>query len=185
MAVRKVAVFVLAVSSFLCSCASSDVKEPQFALTSPIMPKHVDIKVKQQYIKDTRHVLTLFHKVTLDTKIYHPQFNFQELSIEIDKYINTFVEPMLTDSDLYSSVETKVELAKLYLVIIALYLDIGDKWQAREYLESFHNRYEKDKHLYDMSVNSMDIGYFTLGEGIRELEKRLFRTKSSSVGPRN
>ena len=88
---------------------------------------------------------------------------------------------MLTDSDLYSSVETKVELAKLYLVIISLYLDIGDKWRAREYLESFHSRYEKDKHLYDMSVNSMGIGYFTLGEGIRDLEKRLFRAQSVSV----
>ena len=45
--------------------------------------------------------------------------------------------------------------------------------QAREYLQLFHQRYGNYKDFSDLTINSMDIGYSTLGEGIKELEERV------------
>ena len=179
MIINKVTIFILILSTFFISCASRNVQERDFIFSSPVMPRNIDIKTKQKYIKHIGHVLTIFNKVVSNTKNYHPNSNYQDLTYELDRYVNIYVSPILTDHSLDSDLETKLEIAKLYLVIISLYHDIGDNWQAGEYLKLFHSRYENDKHMFDMTLNPMDIGYPTVGEGVRELEKKVYRARRS------
>ena len=180
MMVKRIAIVIVALSCFLSGCASDTVQEPVFAIPSPILPSYVDIEAKQKYVQNIKYTLILYRRVILDIKNYHQQFRLEELATEADKYIDMYVSTMLTDSDLGNDVETKVEIAKLYLLVTSIYLEVGYKRQAREYLKSFRNRYENDKHLLDLTLNSMDIGYSTLGEGISELEERVDRVERSS-----
>ena len=180
MMVKRIAIVIVALFCFLSGCAPKTVQEPVFAIPSPILPSYVDIEAKQKYVQNIKYTLTLYRRVILDIKTYHQKFRLEELATEADKYINKYVSTMLTDSDLGNDVENNVEIAKLYLLVASIYVDVGYKKQAREYLRLFRNRYDNDEHLLDLTLNSMDIGYPTLGEGMRELQERVDRVERSS-----
>jgi hypothetical protein len=99
----------------------------------------------------------------------------------LDEYISTYVEPILSDYDLSKSTETSAEIAKLYLVITSLYYKIDDKKQARKYIKLFQRRYGENKDVFDLTLNSTDIGYSTLGEGMSELEAMVYYRERSSI----
>jgi hypothetical protein len=83
-----------------------------------------------------------------------------------------FVNPILNDTYEDDNIQTNVLVAKLHFVVISLYFNIDNQKQAKEYLQLFHQRYGNYKEFSDLTINSMDIGYSTLGEGIKELEQR-------------
>jgi hypothetical protein len=117
----------------------------------------------------------------LDIKNYHDRNNYKELAKEIDKYVNVYVKSILLDSELNGSIDTRLEIAKIHLFVISMYLDIGYDDRAWEYLKLFHALYESDKYLLDMTLNSRDVGYPTLGTEMRLLEERALRNGHNFV----
>ena len=165
---------ILILFCFIFGCASKTVvHEPPHALPWNIMPTKVDVKVKQKHIEDITRMLVSYHSVLSNTKMYHPESNLDDLSIEVNKYIYMFVNPILNDTYEDDSIEINVLVAKLHFVVISLYFNIDNKKQVREYLQLFHQRYGNYKDFSDLTINSMDIGYSTLGEGIKEFEQRV------------
>jgi hypothetical protein len=159
---------------FLFACASETVvHEPPHVLPWKILPTKVDEKVQHKYIQDITRMLISYHRVLSNTKNYHPESNLDDLSIEINKYISMFVNPLLNDVYEDDNIEINLSLAKLHFVVISLYSNIDNQKQAREYLQLFHQRYNNYKKLSDLTINSMDIGYSTFGEGLKELEERV------------
>ena len=137
------------------------------------MPTKVDVKVKHKYIQDITRMLISYQSVLSNTKTYHPESNLDDLSIEVDKYIYMFVNPILNDAYEDDNMEINVLVIKLHFVVISLYFNIDNQKQAREYLQLFHQRYGNYKDFSDLTINSMEIGYSTLGERIKELEERV------------
>ena len=175
MIVKRIAVVVVMLSCFHFGCASNSGQKAEFYPSGPVIPKYVDVKAKQEYLQNVKKSLKLYNQIILDIKYYHGRNNFDELAKEIDEYVNIFVKNILLDSELTSKIDVKVEIAKIHLLVISMYLDIGYNKQALKYLELFHDRYDNDKYLLDLTLNSKDIGYPTLGKGMRELEERALR----------
>lgn len=172
MTVRSSAIIILTLSCFYFGCASSTVPEGDFTPPGPAIPEYVDIKVKQQYLENVKESLKLYKQVILDLKYYHDIYSFEELAKEIDKYVNIYVKSAISDAELNRSIDTKVEVAKVYLLVISVYLDIGYNEQAWEYLDLFRDRFNREKYLLDLTFDPQDIGYPTLGMGMRILEEK-------------
>ena len=174
MIVKRFASIILILFYFVSGCASEPVvHEPPHALPWKIMPTKGDFQVKQKHIQDITRMLVSYHSVLLNTKTYHPESNQDDLSIEVNKYIYMYVNPILNDTYENDNVEINVLVAKLHFVVISLYFNIDNKKQVREYLQLFHQRYGNYKDFSDLTLDSNDIGYSTLGEGIKELEQRV------------
>jgi len=174
MIVKRFASIILILFSFIFGCASKTVvHESPHPLPWKIIPTKVDVKVKHKYIQDITRMLISYHGVLSNTKTYHPESNLDDLSIEVDKYIYMFVNPILNDTYEDDNMEMNVLVVKLHFVVISLYFNIDNKKQVREYLQLFHQRYGNYKDFSDLTLDSTDIGYSTLGEGIKELEQRV------------
>ena len=156
-------------------CVSNTGPETGLMTSGPVIPKYMDIKVKQEYVKNVKASLKLYNRVILDIKYYHGKNNYKELAKEIDQYVKIYVKTILLDSELNGSMDTRVEIAKIHLFVISMYLDMGYDDRAWEYLESFHAHYDSDRYLLDLTLNSGEIDYPTLGTGMRLLEERALR----------
>ncbi len=174
MIVKTIVIVVGILSFFYFGCASNTGLEEELLSSGSVISIDVDDKVKLQYLQNIKNSLKLYQQVILDLKYYHPRYNFKELASEIDKYVDTYVDAILLASDSVSSIDIEVEIAKIHLLVTSIYFDIGYNIQTLKYLELFHDRYHSDAYLLEKALDPRDIGYYSLGEGMRILEKRVF-----------
>lgn len=172
---KTIAAVIVTLSCLYFGCVSNTGQIAELTTSGPVIPKYIDIKTKQEYVQHVKASLKLYNQVILDIKKYHDRRNYKELAKEIDEYVTTYVKSILLDSELNGSIDTRVEIAKIHLFVISLYLDIDYYDQANEYLGLFQTLYDNDNYLLDMTLNSRDIGYSTLGAGMRLLEERILR----------
>jgi hypothetical protein len=175
MALKIIAATIATLSFLHLGCASDLGQEFDITTSGPVIPKHIDIKAKQKYVQTVKTSLKLYNQVILDIKNYHGRHNYKELAEEIDKYVNIYVKGILLDSELNGNLDTRVEIAKIHLFVVSMYLDIDYYDRAWEYLKLFHTQYDSDNYLLDMTLNSRDIDYPNLGTGMRTLEARAIR----------
>jgi hypothetical protein len=164
-------------------CTSQEIiYSPTYTLPKQIIPTNVNVQAKQENMHDIKYTLILYNKLIDNIKVYHPKANINTFANELDEYISIYVEPILSDYDLSKSNETSaeiarlylvIEIARLYLVITSLYYKINDKKQARKYIKLFQRRYGENKDIFDLTMNSTDIGYSTLGEGMSKLQEKV------------
>lgn len=174
MNIKRFACVILAIPYLFSACASETVvNEPSYPPPWQIMPTDVDSKIRQEYMQKIEDQLILFHRVILDAKTYHPKSKFDGLTKEVHKYIHLFVNPIFTDTNQDKNIEDDVVIAKLYFLVILIYSNIDSEKQARKYLELFHERYDNQKNISELPLNYININYHTLGEGIKELEKKV------------
>ena len=163
-------------------CSSKEiVYEPTYALPKQTIPANIDIKAKRKHMYNLQHTLLLYNVLIDNIKYYHPKSNLDSLASELDKYINTYVEPLLIDYDLTKNNETSVEIAKFYLILASIYYKLDENKQVRKYINLFHTRYGENKDYFDLTLNSTNLGYSTLGDGMRELAEKVdYRNRSST-----
>ena len=178
MIAKKIASVVMALSFFYFGCAANTGMEEKLTSPGPVISIDVDNKAKLKYLQNIKNSIKSYNRVILDIKYYH-RYNFKELAKEIEKYVETYVRDILLEPESNSSIETRVEIAQIHLLVTSLYLDIGYNINALTYLESFHDRYHNDASLLEKTLDPRDIGYSILGQGMRILEKRA----SSEVMP--
>ena len=175
MTIKIIAMVILALSCFHYGCASDNGLDKELSSSGSFLSINIDHKAKLDYLQNVKNSLKLYNQIILDLKYYHNRYHFRELAEEIDKYVETYVNDILLDSESNSSIDIKVEIAKIHLLVTALYFDIGYNIQALKYLELFHDRYHNDKYLLEKTLNPDDIGYSSLGQGMSILEERARR----------
>jgi len=174
MKIEKFSYKVIILFLLLFGCTSQEiVYSPTYALPKQIIPTNLDVQAKRENMRALKQTLIMYNKLIENIKLYHPKANLDAFANELDGYIRTYVKPVLGDYDLSKSTETSAEIAKLYLVISSLYYKIDNKKQTRKYIKLFQRRYGDNKDLFDLTLNSIDMGYSTLGEGIRDLEEKV------------
>lgn len=170
MQIQKFSCTIMTLLFLLFGCTSREiVYAPTYALPKQIIPTNMDIQAKRKNMRDVKHTLLLYNKLIDNIKIYHPKSNLNSFADELHEYIATYVKPVLSDYDLSKSTETSAEIAKMYLIITSLYFKTDDEKHARKYIKLFQRRYGDNKDFFDLTLNSTDIGYSTLGEGMTEL----------------
>ncbi len=182
MHIQKVSFKIITCLFLLLGCTSQEiVYSPTYTLPKQMIPTNLDIHAKRENMRDLKHTLILYNKLIDNIKIYHRKDNINIFTDELDNYIKTYVNPVLNDYDLSKNTETSSEIAKFYIIITSLYFKIDDKKQARKYISLFQKRYGENKDVFDLTLNSTDLGYSTLGEGMRELEEKVdYRRRSST-----
>jgi hypothetical protein len=175
MIINRIAIVIVTLSCFHFGCASNTGLEEGLSSSGPLISIDVDNKAKVEYLRNVRNSLKSYHQVILDLKHYHYRYNFKDFAKEIDKYVETYVNDVLVDSDSNSGIDIKLEIAKIHLLVTSMYFDIGYNIKAVKYLQSFHDRYHSDTYLLEKTLNPRDIGYSTLGQGMRILEERALR----------
>jgi hypothetical protein len=172
MVVKKIASLFMALPFFCFGCAADTGLQEELVSAGPVISIDVDNKTKLAYLQNVKNSIKSYDQIILDIKNYHRKTNFKELAEEIENYVDTHVNEILIETQSNSSVETQVEIAKIHLLVIRLYINIGHKIKSLEYLKLFNDHYGRDTYLLEKSLNPRDIGYSTLGQGIKILEER-------------
>ncbi len=139
---------------------------------SPIILTHADIDKKKVYISRIKDTLINFRTLARDTGKRKEDIYVKEIGREANSYVKIYVEPILNDPDAVGNLETKAEIAKLHLLSASLYFELAGYFQSKFYLERLVEQYEND-FLSGITINQMHIGYGTIAEGIKDLQKRI------------
>ena len=158
MMVKRLFIVFLTLTGLHVGCALQTGQEEVFSSSDPVTSIDVDIQAKREYLEHIKGSLKVYQNVILDVKYYHYRNNFKELAREIDQYVDTYVKNILIDSDLNSSLDIKLEVAKIHLLVTSIYLDINQRLKALEYLGWFRDRYHSDAALLGKALNPSDIG---------------------------
>lgn len=169
---KKNTAVVAAVMLIFLGCAAPTATEKELSFPGSVMSIDGQNKIKLEYIQNIKNSLKSYYQVILDIRYYHHQYNFNELATEIEKYIGTYIDEILQAPEKSTSLEARVEIAKIHLLVAALFFDMGYNNNALKYLESFHDHYHNDTYLLEKSIDPGDIGYSTLGQGFTLLQKR-------------
>ena len=145
----------------------------RISLPNPIILTCMDIKKKRGYISNAKETLKLFRLVVCDTRTREKTLSVHELGREAHKYMEMYVKPIINDSEAIENSETKIETATLHLLCAFLYFDIAGYNNVTQYLDLINTRYGKDSYLLSMRIDQKDIGFATLAQGVKELQKRL------------
>jgi hypothetical protein len=156
-------------------CTANSGIEQKLSPSGPVLSIDVDSEAKLAYLQNVKNSIKAFNQVVLDLRYYHRNVNFIELVEEIESYVENYVDEVLLDSEANSGIETRMEIGKLHLLVVQLYMDMGYRIKPVEYLEIFHKRYDRDAVLLEKSLDPDDIGYSTLGQGMRMLEERAYK----------
>jgi hypothetical protein len=140
---------------------------------NPIVLTRADIKKTKVYIHNAKETLKIFDLIVNDTNNRRKDLSIDELGREAHKYIEIYVKPLIYDYEGNNNSETKIEIAKLHLLSAFLYLDLGEVNQAMHYLGLIRTRYASDSYLLGMTIDQKDIGFNTLGEGIKDLMEKI------------
>lgn len=146
-----------------------------------------DIKKKKKYIRSTKKNLKLFALIADNAnKREEATGSRKELCREAKKYIEIYVKPILNDSEAIQHLETKLEIAKLHLLTVILYFDLALYNQAQDYLNLINRRYGNDLAFLGTTIDQTDIGFSTLAEGVKDLQKKiLLQTKGKNTKKSN
>lgn len=139
---------------------------------SPIVLTHADIDKKKVYISRAKETLINFRTMARDTGKRKDEVFIKEVGREANSYVKIYVEPILNDPDAIGNLETKAEIAKLHLLSASLYFELSGYFQSKFYLERLVEQYESD-FLSGITIDQMHIGYSTVAEGIKDLQKRI------------
>ena len=175
MRVKSFIIIWMALSCFQFGCAPDPKMEFELSSITPLVSIDVNEAAKLEYLHNVKNRLKDYHEVVVDIKYYHDRSNLKELAGMIDKYVETYIDDVLLNADSSGNIDIEIETAKIHLVVIALYFDIGYQIKAVQYLESFHDRYHADTYLLEKSLNPKDIGYSSLGQGMKVMEQRAHR----------
>jgi hypothetical protein len=176
---KKKAAVVAAIMLIFFGCAAHTATDKELSFPGSVMSLDGQDKTKLEYLQNVKNSVKSYYQVILDIRYYHHQYNFDELAMEIEKYAGTYIDDILVVPETNTSLEVRVEIAKIHLLVAALFFDMGYNNNALKYLESFHDHYHNDTYLLEKSIDPGDIGYSTLGQGFKSLEKRA----SSGVVP--
>jgi hypothetical protein len=181
----RFAILAVVFSCFQFGCAAPGPKpEEELSSAGSIIAIDVNDAAKLDYLQNVKNALKYYHRVVIDIKYYHNKSNFKELFEEIEKYVKTYVDKILFETDTSGNIDLKLETAKIHLVLTSLYFDIGYQMKAVKYLESFYERYHADTYLLEKTLNPRDIGFFSLGQGMKILEQIAHRKVQPEVhGP--
>ncbi len=139
---------------------------------SPIILTHADIDKKKVYISRAKETLMHFRTMARDTAMRKEEVFIKEVGREANSYVKIYIEPILNDPDAIGNLETKAEIAKLHLLSASLYFELAGYFQSKFYLERLVEQYEND-FLSGITIDQMHLGYGTVAEGIKDLQKRI------------
>ena len=139
----------------------------------PVVVAHMDLAQKKRYLQEVKASMRdMLNSVDDLTRRRKPQA-MSLVRARGDEYVAIYVEPILGDAVAGENLDTKFDVAKLYLLTAKFYLRTGAYEQSRGYLKRMASRYAGNAIFMNASLDRADIGYASLQEGFDELRSEL------------
>lgn len=139
----------------------------------PAIVAHMDMAQKKLYLGNVKSSLKGMLQTAEDISRRKKQQSLAQLRIEGDKFIRAYVVPILADKEATEGIDTRLEVAKLYLLTSRFYLETEAPEQSRMYLSRFERDFGDNKIFMNASFDRSDIGCSSLQEGVADLRKEL------------
>lgn len=139
----------------------------------PAIVGHMDMSQKQLYLANVKGSLKGLLQSAEDVSARKKPQAMAQLRTEGDKFIRGYIEPILVDKQALENLDTRLEVAKLYLLTARFYLQTEVPEQTRRYLTRIETNFGKNNIFMNASFDRSDIGYGTLQEGVAALRKEL------------
>jgi hypothetical protein len=176
----KKAVLLLASISLLflsgcCGCNSANWPEQTVV-------DHLNTVQKAKYLSEVKQTLINFRTTAADLQHHQPPRAAAEkqavcheggFHCEVMRYVETYAKPILNDTEALQNLETRLEVAKVNLLGAYALYETGSHDKARRLLKMFDERYRKDVAIETAMLNSNEMEFATLGEGVRKLRAKL------------
>jgi hypothetical protein len=161
-------VFIAVVFVLTCGCAPDPPPRP------PVV-SYLDVAQKQKYITLAMSTLKIFHEAAIDLRDRGKPSARRELAEEVDNYIATQVEPIVSDFEANNNLRTRLGVAELQLLSGLVYLELKEYEEVLVLLNNMKRRYGDNPEILNTAINSRYIGFKTIEDGMRILNQRLFR----------
>ena len=139
----------------------------------PAIVAHMDMAQKKLYIANVKGSLKGLLQSADDVSRRKKPQSMSQLRIEGDKFIRAYVVPILSDKEAMEGLDTRLEVAKLYLLTSRFYLETDASEQSRMYLSRLERSFGDNNIFMNAGFDRSDIGCGTLQEGVAELRKEL------------
>lgn len=149
-----------------CSSSGFNVRLP------PPEVSHLDVAGKQAQVDSVKSTLKVFHATARDLRQRDSLDARTQLAAEFKRYYTLQVQPLVEDFESGNSLQTRLEIAQLQLLGGQVFLELQQNWQLYKLLRDMRQRYGDQPDVLNASIDRNDIGYGTIGDGMRSLQER-------------
>jgi hypothetical protein len=147
----------------------------------PAVLSELTLLQKQQYISNATSTLKNFLASAQDSGSRRQFSDRKELALEVNRYVELRVDPIVHDVEAGEHPETRLEVAKLQFLCAKLYLALGENLESWEVLREMERRYADQPDVLQAALDPRELGFDNLGDGIRTLKKRVFHLPFSTA----
>jgi hypothetical protein len=157
-----------------CSCNRADWPD------SPSLA-HMDLSQKLIYMDNVKRTLMVFRTSLADIEQHAPELPPEEQPLcedqsfpcEVFKYVEVYAMPIITDDGALANLQTRLDVAKINLLSAFALYETGQYGKARSLVRLFEKQYGEDPSVLNAFVESGELEFSTLGEGLRSLKWKL------------
>lgn len=140
----------------------------------PAAVSHMNVANKQAHIDSAKATLKIFQASAQDLRTRDKPFDQQRLAEEVKRFIRLQVKPIVEDFEAGNTLQTRLEIAKLQLLSGLVYLELDEQWQLNKVLRDMERRYADQPDVFSAAIDRRDVGFGTIGDGMRSLEERRY-----------
>jgi hypothetical protein len=141
----------------------------------------MDLSQKLVYMDNVKRTLMVFRTSLTDIEQHSPELppeeqplcEDQSFSCEVFKYVEVYAMPIITDDGARANLQTRLDVAKINLLSAFALYETGQNGKARSLVRLFEKQYGDDPSILNASVESGELEFSTLAEGLRSLKWKL------------
>jgi hypothetical protein len=141
----------------------------------------MDLSQKLVYMDNVKRTLMVFRTSLTDIEQHSPELppeeqplcEDQSFSCEVFKYVEVYAMPIITDDGAQANLQTRLDVAKINLLSAFALYETGQNGKARSLVRLFEKQYGDDPSILNASVESGELEFSTLAEGLRSLKWKL------------
>jgi hypothetical protein len=141
----------------------------------------MDLSQKLVYMDNVKRTLMVFRTSLTDIEQHSPELppeeqplcEDQSFSCEVFKYVEVYAMPIITDDGARANLQTRLDVAKINLLSAFALYETGQNGKARSLVRLFEKQYGDDPSILNAFVESGELEFSTLAEGLRSLKWKL------------
>jgi hypothetical protein len=141
----------------------------------------MNVSQKMLYMENVKQTLAVFRTAFNDIEDHAsepssdapPSCEDKRFPCEVYKYVEIYAMPIISDQAAMSDPQTRLEVARINLLSAYALYESRHYGRARILLGLFEKQYGEDSAVLSTPVESEEVEFPTLGEGLKALKRKL------------
>jgi len=172
---KRIALLVFGLCAVLAVGCAPTTRPVSELPVEPVILSHLGDTQKRSYVAGVKQNLRHLLATAGDLASRNKPAPLSQLASQAQKYIETYVRPAIADPTLSEDLETRMEVAKVHLLVGYVYARCGTTKQAGKDVELFKRRYADDPAVLSSALDRNDFDADNLGQALQTLERLLGR----------